>query len=98
MVVKVVVKNKYQLHFTIICTAASGPEHPHITVPLIAPLHSWRINPDQKDVRRICFPPHYESVGITEKGISLKKKKRSAEVNVVFRPDMKLSLLYMSHF
>lgn len=30
MVVKVVVKNKYQQHFTIICTAASGPKLPHI--------------------------------------------------------------------
>lgn len=28
VVVEVVVKNKYQLHFTTICTAASGPKRP----------------------------------------------------------------------
>lgn len=42
--VVVVVRNKYQLHFTIICTAARGPKRPRITAPLIAPLHSWRMN------------------------------------------------------
>lgn len=39
----VVVKNKYQLHFTTICTAASGPNqgppYPPITAALIEPLH-----------------------------------------------------------
>lgn len=67
MVVKVVVvmKNKYRPHFTIICTAASSPKHPHITEPLIATLHSWRINPDQTLVSRNC----YGLVGITEKVI-----------------------------
>lgn len=48
----VVMKNKYQLHFPIICTAASGPKRPHITVPLIAPLHSWRISPDQGHIKK----------------------------------------------
>lgn len=46
----VAAKHKYQPHFSTICTAASRPEPSHITAPLIAPLHSQRTSPDQRDV------------------------------------------------
>lgn len=49
-VAAVVAKHKYQLHFSTICTAASRPEPSHITAPLIAPLHSQRTSPDQRDI------------------------------------------------
>lgn len=35
VVVEVVVKNKYQLHFTTICTAASGPKPPRRPTSLL---------------------------------------------------------------
>ena len=37
-------------HHLYSCQQPRAP--PHVTVPLIAPLHSWRMSPDQRDVSR----------------------------------------------
>lgn len=65
VVVVVVVKNKYQLHFTTICTAASGPKRP----PHYCAANSSASFLENEPGSKRCQQKYFRCVGTTETGI-----------------------------